>query len=34
VDGAPKAVKEGVSKKDAEDIRKQLEEAGAKAEVK
>jgi large subunit ribosomal protein L7/L12 len=34
VDGAPKAVKEAVSKKDAEDIRKQLEEAGAKVEVK
>jgi large subunit ribosomal protein L7/L12 len=34
VDGAPKPVKEGVSKKDAEDIKKQLEEAGAKVEVK
>ena len=34
VDGAPKAVKEGVSKKDAEDIVKQLTEAGAKAEMK
>lgn len=34
VDGAPKPVKEGVSKKDAEDIKKQLEEAGAKAEIK
>lgn len=34
VDGAPKAVKEGVPKKDAEDIKKQLEEAGAKAEIK
>ena len=34
VDGAPKAVKEGVSKKDAEDIIKQLTEAGAKAEMK
>ena len=34
VDGAPKAVKEGVSKKDAEEIKKQLEEAGAKVEVK
>jgi large subunit ribosomal protein L7/L12 len=34
VDGAPKAVKEGVSKKDAEDILKQLTEAGAKAEMK
>ena len=34
VDGAPKAVKEGISKKDAEDIVKQLTEAGAKAEMK
>jgi large subunit ribosomal protein L7/L12 len=34
VDGAPKPVKEGVSKKDADDIKKQLEEAGAKAEIK
>jgi large subunit ribosomal protein L7/L12 len=34
VDGAPKAVKEAVSKKDAEDILKQLTEAGAKAEMK
>ena len=34
VDGAPKPVKEGVSKKDAEDIVKQLTEAGAKAEIK
>jgi large subunit ribosomal protein L7/L12 len=34
VDGAPKAVKEGVSKKDAEDIVKQLTDAGAKAEMK
>ena len=34
VDGAPKAVKEGVSKADAEAARKKLEEAGAKAEVK
>ena len=34
VDGAPKPVKEGIPKKDAEEIRKQLEEAGAKAEVK
>ena len=34
VDGAPKAVKEGVTKKDAEDILKQLTEAGAKAEMK
>jgi large subunit ribosomal protein L7/L12 len=34
VDGAPKAVKEGVSKADADSILKQLIEAGAKAEVK
>ncbi len=34
VDGAPKAVKEGVSKADADAILKQLIEAGAKAEVK
>ena len=34
VDGAPKAVKEGIPKQDAEDIKKQLEEAGAKAEIK
>jgi large subunit ribosomal protein L7/L12 len=34
VDGAPKAVKEGVSKAEAEDVLKQLTEAGAKAEVK
>jgi large subunit ribosomal protein L7/L12 len=34
VDGAPKPVKEGVSKADAENFKKQLEEAGAKVEVK
>ena len=34
VDGAPKAVKEGTSKADAEAIKKKLEEAGAKVEVK
>lgn len=34
VDGAPKAVKEGVSKAEAADIKKQLEEAGAKVDVK
>ena len=34
VDGAPKAVKEGVSKADAEAIAKQLAEAGAGAEIK
>ncbi len=34
VDGAPKAVKEGVSKADADALRKQLEDVGAKVEVK
>ena len=34
VDGAPKAVKEGVKKEDAEAIKKQLEEAGATIEIK
>ena len=34
VDGAPKAVKEGVSKADAEAAKKKLEEAGAKVELK
>ena len=34
VDGAPKAVKEGASKADAEALKKQLEEAGAKVEIK
>ena len=34
VDGAPKAVKEAVSKADAEAAKKKLEEAGAKVEVK
>ncbi|MEG1607455.1 MAG: 50S ribosomal protein L7/L12 [Mucinivorans sp.] len=34
VDGAPKAVKEGVSKEDAESIKAQLVEAGAEVEVK
>jgi large subunit ribosomal protein L7/L12 len=34
VDGAPKAVKEGISKADAAALRKQLEDAGAKVEVK
>jgi len=34
VDGAPKAVKEGVSKADAEAIQKQLTEAGATCQVK
>lgn len=34
VDGAPKPVKEGVSKEDAESLKKQLIEAGAEVEVK
>jgi len=34
VDGAPKAVKEAVSKADADAAKKKLEEAGAKAELK
>ena len=34
VDGAPKAVKEGATKADAEALKKQLEDAGAKVEVK
>ena len=34
VDGAPKAVKEGINKADAEAAKKKLEDAGAKAEVK
>jgi len=34
VDGAPKPVKEGVSKADAETVKKKLEEAGAKVEIK
>lgn len=34
VDGAPKAVKEGVNKADAEAAKKKLEEAGAKVELK
>jgi large subunit ribosomal protein L7/L12 len=34
VEAAPKAVKEGVPKADAEDAKKQLEEAGAKVEIK
>ena len=34
VDGAPKAIKEGVSKEDAEAAQKKLEEAGAKVELK
>ena len=34
VDGAPKPVKEGVSKEEAEEIKKQLEEVGATVEIK
>lgn len=34
VESAPAAVKEGVTKEEAEDIKKQLEEAGAEAELK
>ena len=34
VDGAPKAVKEGIKKEDAAAIKKQLEEAGATVEIK
>jgi large subunit ribosomal protein L7/L12 len=34
VEGAPATVKEGVSKDEAEDVKKQLEEAGAEVEVK
>jgi len=34
VDGAPKSVKEGVSKEDADKLKKELEEAGAAVEIK
>jgi large subunit ribosomal protein L7/L12 len=34
VDGAPKAVKEGIPKDEAEKLKKELEEAGAKVELK
>ena len=34
VDGAPKPIKEKISKADAEEIKKKLEEAGAKVELK
>jgi large subunit ribosomal protein L7/L12 len=34
VDGAPKSVKEGVSKEEAEKLKKELEEAGGKVELK
>ncbi len=34
VESAPKAIKEGVSKEEAEEVKKKLEEAGATAEIK
>ncbi len=34
VDGAPKPVKEGINKADSDALKKQLEEAGAKVEIK
>ena len=34
VDGAPSTVKEGVTKEESEEIKKQLEEAGAGVEIK
>jgi large subunit ribosomal protein L7/L12 len=34
VEGAPQKVKEGVSKEEAEELKKKLEEAGAKVEIK
>ena len=34
VDGAPKAIKEGISKDEAEEMKKKLEEVGAKVEIK
>ncbi len=34
VEGAPATIKEGISKEDAEELKKQLEEAGATVEVK
>jgi large subunit ribosomal protein L7/L12 len=34
VDGAPKPVKEGIAKEEAESLKKQLEEAGAEVEIK
>jgi large subunit ribosomal protein L7/L12 len=34
VEGAPKTLKEGVSKADAEEMKKKLEDAGAKVELK
>ena len=34
VESAPKAIKEGISKEEAEEVKKKLEEAGATAEIK
>ncbi len=34
VDGAPKPIKEGTTKEDADEVKKKLEEAGAKVEIK
>ncbi|MGE5190840.1 MAG: 50S ribosomal protein L7/L12 [Gemmatimonadota bacterium] len=34
VEGVPKPVKEGIAKKDAEEMKKKIEEAGGKAEIK
>ena len=34
VEGVPKAVKEGIEKKEAEELKKKIEEAGGKAEIK
>ena len=34
VEGVPKPVKEGIAKKEAEDMKKKIEEAGGKAEIK
>ncbi len=34
VEGVPKAVKEAISKKDAEDLKKKIEEVGGQAEIK
>lgn len=34
VEGAPKAVKEGISKEESDELKKKLEEAGAKVEIK
>jgi large subunit ribosomal protein L7/L12 len=34
VEGVPKAVKEGIERKEAEEIKKKIEEAGGKADIK